>query len=39
MSNQHIVQRPEGWAVRGEGNQKTHHTTKTNKKLLKPQDK
>ncbi len=27
MSNQHIVQRADGWAVRGEGNQKdtSHH--------------
>lgn len=29
MANQHIVSRPEGWAVRGEGNSKdtSHHST------------
>lgn len=29
MSNQHIVKRPDGWAVRGEGNQRdtSHHKT------------
>ena len=27
--NQHVVKRPDGWAVRGEGNTRdtTHHTT------------
>lgn len=29
MSNQHVVQRPDGWGVRGEGNSKdtSHHDT------------
>lgn len=32
MANQHIVKRPTGWAVRGEGNKRdtSHHQTQQN---------
>ncbi len=37
--NQHVVKHPDGWAVKGAGNNKATKVTKTQKKLLRERKK